>query len=69
MLRHRLLHSRVRGFQITGGGQHHGPAASADGQHPGAVESLAVAFERDDQRLGVVESAQRDEGLDGVGNE
>jgi hypothetical protein len=48
------------------GGQQHGAAPDADSQHPGAVEPGAVVFQGVDQRLGLGEPTQLNQGLDGI---
>ena len=45
-----FVHGGLRGgggrVEVAGGGQQHGSAAGADGQHPGSVEPAAVSSRR-----------------------
>src|SRR3954452_17780606 len=50
-------------------GQQHTSTAGADGQHPGAIDGAAVAFEHIDQWLRLVELAELNHRLDRVGHE
>ena len=57
---------RAGGVEVTPGGQQHASATGADGQHPRAVQPLAVALEGVDEGLRLGAAAHLNQGLDGV---
>ncbi len=67
MVAYRFVRGILGGVEIAPGRQHMTPAAGTRRQHPGPIMLSPVGLQGGDERVGLIETPERGQRLDGVG--